>query len=320
MRNILTKEIIKNFVSGFLMGVAEIIPGISGSTIALIFGVYTKFIDLLYFVSEFAKSILQFILRKSDFDNVKKAFFDINYQFAIPLTLGMILAIATMSSVILLVIEYFPQYLYAVLLGLILSVVVVPLKEIKSGGIKEIFVFVITFIILYFLLGIEGVGSIDSNNPNLILLFFGGVIGISAMVLPGISGSFMLLVLGLYYFIIKAIKDIIHLEFTVIQIIALSVFALGMIAGFLTVSQVLKKMLDKYKSILMSFILGLILASARVLWPFVESIKVAEDVEIVSKSIAEFTNIEIALIISIVLGISIVGGYINYKYTHISNK
>jgi putative membrane protein len=305
---------IKTTIYGFLMGTAEVIPGVSGSTIALIFNIYDSFVNLLYDVTQIAKGFAQFVLRKKSFKELKQQVFDLDYKFAIPLGIGTVLAVITMSSLILYVLETYPQYLYALLLGLVLSVVVVPIRQMQTKGLKEFIIFICTFVILFFILGQQG-GNIA--DPSYLLLFLAGALAISGLVLPGVSGSFILLVLGVYYYIIDIVHSLVRFEVTTEEFVKFGIFILGVGTGFLIVVQLLKKALDNYRSELMAFILGLLLGSARVLWPFVETITVDGDIEIVRKSISEFPTTEVIIISILTIGTTILFGILNYMNSEI---
>jgi putative membrane protein len=312
------KQKIKTFFSGFFMGCAEIVPGVSGSTIALMLGIYDDFVNLLFSVSEIFKTILQLPSKKKSFKDVIALIKSFNYSFALLLGLGMFAAIALLSNLIIALLNTYPNYVSAALLGLVFSVIVLPLKVIRKPNIKQILVAVVSFVFFFILLGLSpSEKSSITATPSYWYLFFGGFAGITAMMLPGISGSFVLLILGQYYYIVGSISNIVKLQGDITQFIGLGIFVLGMVTGISTIARLLKNALEKHLHIFLAFVTGLLLASSRVLWPFVKTVE--ENGKQITKAVSldNFQTGEIILTISlfaITLGFF---AYINWKHAKI---
>lgn len=294
------------------MGIAEIVPGVSGTAIAISLGFYNKIINLVYSFSEIVKGLALFLIRKKSFKEITLMIKKIDYHFAVPLFIGVGFAALLLSGGVLFMFERYPHYLYAILFGLLFAVIIAPVKQMSKIGIKEIGIIIPTFIIFFYILGIEGVVVSDSS-PNLIFLFFLGFLAIIGMILPAVSGSFIMLALGGYYFILNLIRDFIHLDISLNQLLSLTVFGIGAISGFVLISQLMKKLLDNHRNELMAFIIGLILASIRVVWPFV--VLDGDDLETSIKVVSfnHFSSNQLVLmgVLFIVTVLSV--GYFNLK-------
>ncbi len=244
----MNKSTLITFLKGFLIGVAEIIPGISGGTIALIVGVYEK---LIYSIANINLVFLHKILN----GKFKLAWDSIEGNFLFLLILGMVSALFSLSSLIIYLLTYHPFLLTALFSGLLLgSLIIKPLKPQKIG-FRFILGFSCSVLPVYFLFTLP---QIIFNELSLIYLFFGGFLAICALILPGVSGSFVLLLLGLYPFILSALNN---LDFYV-----LGIFMLGCLAGLFSFVRLVRLAYSLYREILSSFFYGLILFSIPLIW------------------------------------------------------
>lgn len=252
-------------LQGMVMGIAEIIPGVSGSTLALVMGIYDNFIEFLSEVSDFLKGIIKFILRKESFSNLKERFKKINLRFGIFLLLGMVISLALFSNIITVLLEEYPQYVFSFFFGLVIASISIPWSEMKTRSIKQLLIVAITFIVFFIILGLKPATVVD---PSPLFLFFAGAAAICAMVLPGVSGSFIFLLLGVYDYVISLLRDLTKLSIDSTKIIAITAVAFGIVVGFSIFVKFLKAGLKKYPSEIMAFLIGIMFASLRVLWPF----------------------------------------------------
>ncbi len=259
------KRLIFTFLRGMVMGIAEVIPGVSGSTMALIMGIYDKFIGFLAQISDFVRELVKLILMKTSFSDVKKKFFEIDLRFGVLLGFGMFFAFGLFSHVISYFIEVYPVYIFAFFFGLVLASLPIPAREMKERGVKELAIFLLTFSIIFYLLGVSPPTAV--TDPSFLIMFLGGFFAISSMLLPGISGSFILLLMGLYGYVIEVVKDATKLQASTEDLLKVMTLGFGIIMGFLIVSKILKYLLKNYHSYLMAFLIGLMMASLRVLWP-----------------------------------------------------
>ena len=229
------KEFFLIFLKGMLMGAADIVPGVSGGTMALITGIYSRLVNAINSCTDFLKT---FDFKKIDF------------QLFIPLLLGIGISIIAFSNVIHYFLESQRVLTYSFFFGLILASVLFlykKLKPTKQSALYGLFGAIFGYSII-------GLGQMNANH-SLPVIFVSAMIAITAMILPGISGSFMLLIMGQYEYIIAAIKS---LDFFI-----LGVFCLGALIGILAFAKLLKHLLSKHENVTFSFLVGLMLGSLR---------------------------------------------------------
>lgn len=239
------------FLKGLFMGSADIIPGVSGGTIALITGIYER---LVGGISKISFSFVNPLI-KGDFSGFKKAFREeIDYEFFIPLLSGIGLAFLLLSKVILILLNNFRAYTFSFFLGLILASAYFVYKE-KEGVTIKTFISLVVGIVFGALF--VGFVALDPSRANhsLIVIFFSGLIAICAMILPGISGSFVLLLLGQYEYMLGSLNKLVLSD--------IIVFITGAAIGILSFSKLLNYLLDHYKTITMSFLVGLMVGTLR---------------------------------------------------------
>jgi putative membrane protein len=261
------KNIVKHtsvFFKGFVMGIAEIVPGVSGSTLALVMKIYFQFISLLFEVSNLFKEILLLFIFKSNFQKISKVFKKIDLTFAFFLFGGMVLAILLFSNIMSYLLEERKEFVLAFFFGLVFASVFVPWAEIKKKTIKEILIVLFTFVLFFFLLSLKP--YVLTETPHPIYFFFSGAVAICAMVLPGVSGSFIFLMLGVYEFIVNYIRNLTRLEIINSEILNLIFVFFGIVFGFSIFVRILKHGLKNHSPIIFSILTGIILASLRVLW------------------------------------------------------
>ena len=237
------------------MGIADIIPGVSGGTIALITGIYIRLVHAISGIN------LRFISRlvKGDFEGAKKYIGDIDFQLFIPLLTGIGLAVFLMSNLLDYLLQNFEASTYAFFFGLILASAVLLYKQIKGFSVKIMIFSIAGFLAGFFLSGLATL-QIGHSLP---VIFLSGMIAICAMILPGISGAFMLLFLGMYDYMIDVLKNL--------QFLEIFIFILGALIGILAFSRVLNYILRKYESITISFLIGLMLGALRLLYDNIAS-------------------------------------------------
>ena len=214
------------FLKGMFMGIADIIPGVSGGTIALIVGIYKELIESISKINIDAFKILKN-------EGVKSAWKYVNGKFIATLFLGIFTSIIIFSKLILFLINNYPTLLWAFFFGLILASIIMLIKKVSSWNIINILIVFFFTIVAYFITVLEPITSNDSN----VYIFFSGFIAIIAMILPGISGSFILLILGSYKVILSLIHNITN-DFTS-SITGLSLFLLGCVLGIVSFSKIL---------------------------------------------------------------------------------
>lgn len=302
------RQVMVFLFQGVAIGTAEIIPGVSGSTIALLLGIYDDFIELLYQGSELVKVGALWIIRRRTWQQVCDQFLAIRWQFGIILGLGMITAVIGLSSLITVILLQFPQYLLAFLLGLLPPTIVVVYHQLESVSKREIIIAAGTTAVLLGLFVLSGTGA-NITNPHPLHVFIGGMVAISTMVLPGVSGSFMLLVLGLYNWAVGLIASFSQGTATNQDLMLLLTLLAGVGTGFLTTVRLLRYAFKEHRNTLMAFLLGLLTASWYVLWPFVKVVGFDHEAPVLEKVLPWHVPIKESFLLSMIVIITSVVVY-----------
>jgi len=241
-------------LKGAAMGIAEAIPGVSGGTLAFITGIYE---ELLQTIKSITPANLKLVLTD------RKAFWKaINGSFLLMLLIGMVGGIVVGVLVISHMLENSKEILWSLFFGLVAASAIYLGRDVK-WDIKNIGLAIIGAVITYFITMISPVEG--SDNP--LYIFFAGAIAISALMLPGISGSFILLILGLYDKIINGLKALIS-EQDFSQLLTLIIFGLGVLTGLFTFARLLSWLFKKYHNPTMALMIGVLIGSLNKLWPW----------------------------------------------------
>lgn len=245
------KEKLILVIKGFIMGIANIIPGVSGGTLAMTLGIYEQFISSISHL----------------FSKLKE-----NLKFLIPVAIGMILAIITLSRVIDYSFKHFPLPTMLFFVGLVLGgipMIYSKIKDEKKTKPSNIITFLIPFAIVIFMSVIgmfaTGMGEVNLGNLNFfgfVILFLVGMIAAGTMVIPGVSGSLVLMLLGYYYPVLGLIKAITKFENLGHNILVAGVFGMGIIVGIVAISKIIEFLFSKYEKKFYFGVFGFILASA----------------------------------------------------------
>ena len=244
------RETTADFLRGFCMGAADSVPGVSGGTVALILGHYHQLVTA---ISHFDRKALKLLIDRQWRDLATH----IDLRFLITLGAGVVTAIVTLASLLIWLLENrLPQTL-AVFMGLIVASVWIVGRQIESWNVNAILALVGGTVVGY------GVSSMTplGLEPTHGFLFLSAVAAITAMILPGISGSFLLLMLGVYHHVIGLIKALPKLS------IDLFIFAGGCAIGLMSFTRVLRWLLDHHKNTTFAALLGLMIGSIKRVWP-----------------------------------------------------
>lgn len=239
-------------IRGFCMGAADVVPGVSGGTVALVFGVYTT---LVAQIRQGARALGQLVRgnAKEFVPELKR----VDWAFLFPLLVGIAIALVSLAGIISHFLEEEPVRTAAVFFGLVVGSVVTTVGLVRRWDAAHLgiaaAVAVVTFVVLGF-----GTGQI--GDPPLPYVFVGGMIAICAMILPGISGSFLLLMLGLYHFVLDSVHER--------DLAVIAVFGVGAVIGLAGFSSLLSWALDRYEQRMLAGLIGLMAGSLRVLWPW----------------------------------------------------
>lgn len=237
-------------LKGIAMGAADVVPGVSGGTIAFISGIYE---ELLETISHFNFKLIKTLREQG----IKSAWIQANGNFLLALFIGIGISVVSLAKFITWLLENEPILLWSFFFGLVLSSVWYIGKQIQKWSFP---IFLLTLLGLTFGYAITIVPSASSDNVGLSFLFFSGVVASCAMILPGISGSYILLLMGVYSVVINAITE---KEYVVIAVVGI-----GVIVGLLSFSRVLKWLFTKFKSQMLAVLTGIMLGSINKIWPW----------------------------------------------------
>jgi putative membrane protein len=238
------------FLRGFAMGCADLVPGVSGGTIALITNIYERVITAITHID---LNALKLVFQ----GQVGAAWRYLDGSFLVVLLAGMLTAIFTLANSIAWLLEYQPLLVWSFFSGLILASAIYLLTRLEGRKSLVYAGFLLLGVALVIALGFL---RADFGNPSLWIVFGAGFVAISAMMLPGISGSFILLMLGLYQPTLEAVRGF--------ELGYLFCFALGAGCGFLVFSRLIKWMLERFHQQTLMFLVGLLLGSLYSTWPW----------------------------------------------------
>lgn len=278
------------------MGAADVVPGVSGGTMALILGIYRELIEA---IKSFDVAWFQSIMR---FD-LPKMISRPHFGFLIPLLIGIFAAILFFTRVVSIprLLESKPELIYSLFFGLIVGSIIILVKETRRWNFK-----LWLALLLGILFGYLVVTLVPAETPTAWwFITLSGAIAICAMVLPGISGSFLLLILGKYAYILDGVG---HFNFQIII-----PFAIGAAIGLMGFTRFLSWLINRYEQLTMNFIVGILIASLWVIWPFQERtyVIVREKKRAISSMPIAPENLAVAWqpLLLAILGIAVVLGF-----------
>jgi putative membrane protein len=237
------------YVKGLCIGIANAVPGVSGGTIAFITGIYN---ELLHALNEIDRDAGKLLLTF----RVAACWKKINGNFLLTVLAGICTSLFFLAGTVFNLLVNHPVLLHAFFFGVIFASVALVLKEIKAWGYKPIVAFILSTTLAYLATTLSPLSTPDS----LWIVFICGVLAICAMILPGLSGAFLLVLLGKYQFMISAITD---LNVTVIVI-----FSLGCVLGLMGFARLITWVLDHYHRITVAVLAGFMFGSLNKLWPW----------------------------------------------------
>ena len=245
-------------LKGVLMGAADVVPGVSGGTIAFITGIYEH---LLLSLQSILPALVE-LIKKRNFSSFWKR---INGAFLMTLFSGILLSVLILAKLIIYLLINHPIPLWSFFFGLIVASVSIVGKQISEWNIR-LFVFIVAGALIAYFLSQLSPASVEHNYLN---AFLSGLVAICAMILPGISGSFILVMLGTYSFILGAIKDF--------DVIVLAIFALGCLIGLLSIANVLVWAFSRFRNMTLALLTGFMIGALTKVWPWKEVLTYRED-------------------------------------------
>ncbi|WP_033316641.1 DUF368 domain-containing protein [Pontibacter roseus] len=252
------KEHLLLYLKGMSMGAADVVPGVSGGTIAFISGIYEELLESIRSVNGEALRLI------SRFD-IKGFWKHINGSFLVVLLAGVLTSILSLSNLVVYLLATYPILVWGFFFGLIVASVVVVAKKITHWRPGTVLFGLIGAVIAYYI-----TVAVPMQTPEAHwFIFIAGAIAICAMILPGISGSFLLLLMAKYEFIMNALKEF--------KLDIILVFGIGCVTGLLTFSHVLNWMLKKYHNVTVAMLTGFMLGSLNKVWPWKKTLETYTD-------------------------------------------
>ncbi len=248
------------FIRGILMGIADSIPGVSGGTVAMIVGIYERLIGAISSVdTEFLSLLFH--------GKPMKALKHMDFGFLFVLILGIMVGLGGFSILMTHLLAHHLPVTFAAFMGMIVASVIILFRRIKHKDVLCGVAIAVGTVLAYY---ITSLPQLAGQDGNLGYIFVCGIIAICAMILPGISGSYILLILGEYAPIIARVKNLAQMKTTPEDLLTLCIFGCGCVIGLLAFSRILKFLLKHHHSLTLSILTGFMLGSIRCLWPFQE--------------------------------------------------
>lgn len=243
--------------TGLTMGAADVVPGVSGGTMAFIMGVYQELINAIKsFNVELARKALRF--------DLEGVFEQVPWRFLLALGSGIAVSIMSLAHLVSWLLEHHQPRLYAFFFGLVLASIVAVSRGVKWSPATAVGLLAGS-IFAYWIVGLVPVET--PKDP--LTIFLSGTVAISAMILPGISGSFILLILGQYAYILGAVKGL--------DIAVLLPFVAGCAVGLMAFSRVLSWLFVNFEQLTITLLVGFMIGSLRKIWPFKETVETMVD-------------------------------------------
>ena len=265
----------RNFVDYFIlvfkgmaMGAADVVPGVSGGTIAFISGVYEELIATL-------NSINLNSLKTLKLQGVSATWKRINGNFLLALFGGILLSILSLSKLVAWLLHEEPVLLWAFFFGLVLASIIFVLKKINQWNSAVFLGLILGGVFAYQLTQLNALGNSNSNW----YLFFSGAIAICAMILPGISGAFILVILGSYANVLQALNDK--------DIAKITIFMTGALIGILSFSRLLKWLFKRFKNMTLAVLTGFMIGALSKIWPWKKTLSFRENSDGISVPLKE---------------------------------
>ena len=270
-------------LKGMAMGAADVVPGVSGGTIAFIAGIYDELINSI-------KSINMHSLKLLFTGKIAAFWKAVNGNFLFALLLGIAISVFSLAKLITYLLINEPVLVWSFFFGLVLASTWFVTKDIKGWNWKTVAGFVGGAVIAYYIT----VATPAETSTNLMFIFLCGAIAICAMILPGISGSFILVLLGKYFYVMEAVKTL--------DLVVLGVFAFGAALGITSFSRVLSYALKNFRNITLSVLSGFMLGSLNKVWPWKEVEKLVSDGHevMIEHNIAPNTEVAEAVVLMLI--------------------
>ncbi len=245
---------------GFAMGAADIVPGVSGGTVALVLGIYERLVRNIHTGAQALRALVT-----GDTTGFRTMLGRVEWVWLVSLLTGVLLAVGALSSVLETLLHDHPVRMAALFFGLVVGSLTIAWRMIRSVGTRELATIAGVAVVLFLVLGLKSDTEVAEGTAEIVtepwwLFFLSGALAICAMILPGISGSFILVLIGMYTEVLGAVNDR--------DVVALGSLAAGCVVGLALFSSLLTWALDHHHDLVIAAMVGLMLGSLRVLWPW----------------------------------------------------
>lgn len=268
------QRLLSQYIRGFAMGASDVVPGVSGGTVALVLGIYN---DLITNIGLGAKALGRLV--RGDISGFFDRLRSVDWLFLIPLLAGVGTAVAVLASVIEAALSDYPEAMAGLFFGLVLGSIFVARDLLKSPSPNHAAIATGVGVVLFILLGFQS-GPISDPGP--LLLILAGALAICAMILPGISGSFILLMIGMYATVLDAVDER--------NLAEIALVGIGATIGLALFSSGLNYVLEHHHDRVMAVLIGLMLGSLRVLWPWPNGVGIIDHDETISGTGLDLPN------------------------------
>ena len=241
---------------GVCMGASDIVPGVSGGTMAFILGIYEELIDSIRTIGRphFLQAVLKFRL--------KEVFQTLNWEFLLSIAIGIMIAIITLSSALENLLLNQPVYLWSFFFGLVLASVLVVSKRVKGWNPTLFAVLLVGAASAYLM-----VGLVPIQTPNdWWFLLLSGAVASCALILPGVSGAFLLVLLGKYQYVLGSVNDLFDGDLN--AAVPIIFVGIGAVLGLVSFAQILSWLFKRYHDLTVALLIGLMVGSLRKIWPW----------------------------------------------------
>ena len=285
-----TGELVGIAARGFAMGSADVVPGVSGGTVALVTGIYLR---LIATISSGSRALGRFM--RTDGRGGKAELKKVDWWFLGALVVGALAAVVTLAKIIEDLLRTQPVRTAGVFLGLIIGTIVIAWRLPRAPGAVHAIVATIVGAIAFLVFGLQSAAATD---PSPVVFFVAGILAICAFILPGVSGSFLLLSIGMYQAVLGAVNDR--------ELATVAVFGLGAVVGLAAFSQVLERLLERHHDTVVAILIGLMLGSFRILWPWPNGLGDANGVGATVLS-APRGDVLVPVLVAVVSAMAVVG-------------
>ena len=246
------KKMLRYLLCGMIMGGADVVPGISGGTMAFLLGIYPRLLDAI-------QSFNLDFLRRVMAGRFREAAELVPWSFLLPLGAGILVSIFTLANGVLHVMRVWPVMVWSFFFGLILASVAILFRETGRKTLPVGAAFMAGGLFAWWLAGLGGLGAMEAE-PGFPVYFASAFLAVCAMLLPGISGASLLILLGQYQYVIRAVA--------VLDMPVLLVFAAGCVCGLLSFARILSALLCRFPAVTLALLAGIMCGSLRAVWPW----------------------------------------------------